>query len=223
MRTCHAERVPEELIWLLPAVAAPVDWYAAARGHRRLEVVAKPLVLVLLIVAAVVLGATDTTAGRWLLVALFFGLVGDIALLGESNRHFLVGLAAFLVGHLAFVACFVVLGLPMPWWSWLGPVALAVALVATRRVLPEAYRAAGAKLAVPVGVYMTVIGAMLICAWFTGEWLVAAGATVFAASDGTLSVNKFVRPVPHARLAIMVTYHVGQGLIVLGVLAALGG
>ena len=66
------------------------------------------------------------------------------------------------------------------------------------------------------------IGAMLVCAWFTGEPLVAAGATVFAASDGTLSVNKFVRPVPHARLAIMVTYHVGQGLIVLGVLAALG-
>ena len=88
-------------------------------------------------------------------------------------------------------------------------------------MLPEAYRAAGAKLAVPVGVYMAVIGAMLICAWFTGEWLVAAGATVFAASDGTLSVNKFVRPVPHAGVAIMVTYHVGQGLIVLGVLAAL--
>ena len=67
---------------------------------------------------------------------------------------------------------------------------------------------------------MAVIGAMLVTAWLTGEPLVAAGATVFVASDAVLSVNRFLRPLPHARLAIMVTYHVGQALIVLGVLAA---
>ena len=49
------------------------------------------------------------------------------------------------------------------------------------------------------------------------------GATVFVASDTILSVNRFVRPVPHARLALMVTYQVGQALIVVGVLSATGG
>ena len=75
-------------------------------------------------------------------------------------------------------------------------------------------------LAVPVAVYTVVIGAMLVCAWFTGEPLVALGATVFVISDATLSVDRFVRPLPHAHLAVMVTYHLGQALIVLGVLAA---
>lgn len=203
---------------MLPGVAALVDWYAVARDERRTEVFAKPLVLGSLIVVAVVLGASDSTAGGWLLVALFFGLVGDVALLGDSLARFQAGLAAFLVGHVAFVVCFAELGLPAPWWSVFGLVALSGALVATRRVLPETHRLGGLALSVPVGVYMAVIGAMLVLAWFTGEPLVAAGATVFVASDAILSVNRFVRPVPHGRLLLMIAYHVGQALIVAGVL-----
>jgi uncharacterized membrane protein YhhN len=219
LRTCHALPVREELVWVLPGAAALIDWYAVARGDRRTETIAKPLVLVSLIVVAVVLGAPDSTAGIWLLVALFFGLVGDIALLGDSVARFQAGLAAFLVGHLAFVVCFVELGLNTRWWSPFGLAALVIALVATSRVLPETHQASGPALSVPVAVYMAAIGAMLILAWCTGEPLVAAGATVFVASDAILSVNRFVRPVPHGRLLLMVAYHVGQALIVAGVLA----
>ena len=211
----------DELVWVLPAVAALVDWYAVARDDRRTETVAKPLVLVALIVVALVLGAPDSTAGIWLLVALLFGLVGDVALLGDTLGRFQAGLSAFLVGHLAFVVCFVELGLHPHWWSSpFGLAALAIALVATSRVLPETHLASGAALSVPVAVYMAVIGAMLVVAWLTGEPLVAAGATVFVASDAILSVNRFVRPVPHGRLLLMVAYHVGQALIVAGVLGA---
>ena len=212
--------MPQELVWLLPALAALVDWYAVARDDRRLETAAKPAVLVLLIVAAVVLGAADSPEGRWLLVALFFGLLGDIALLSESVPRFLAGVGVFLLGHLAFVVCFLVLGLSARWWSVLGLVALAAALGTTRRVPGQVHVAVGARVSVPVGVYMVVIAAMLVCAWLTGELLVAVGASVFVASDSILSVNRFVRPLPQARLAIMVTYHVGQALIVAGVLAA---
>jgi uncharacterized membrane protein YhhN len=212
--------VPNALIWVLPAVVALVDWYAVARDDRRTETWAKPLVLLSLILAAAVLGAGDTTAGRWLLVALVFGLLGDVALLSDSLPRFLAGVWAFLIGHVAFLVCFAVLGLPGPGWSVLGLVLLSVALVATRRVVPETHRLGGARLSIPVAVYSGVIGAMLVCAWLTGEPLVALGASVFVASDAILSVNRFVRPVPHARLALMVTYHVGQALIVAGVLAA---
>ena len=76
------------LIWVLPAVLALVDWYAVAREDRRTEIWAKPAVLASLIVTALVLGATDTTAGTWLLVALVFGLVGDVFLLGDTERRF---------------------------------------------------------------------------------------------------------------------------------------
>ena len=210
-----------EAIWVLPACFALVDWYAVARDDRRTETWAKPLVLSSLIVAALVLGATDTAAGIWLLVALVFGLLGDIALLSDTLPRFRAGVGAFLVGHLAYIASFATLGLTMmPAWSWAGLVVLAVALIATRSVVPATHRLGGRALSVPVAVYSVVIGAMLLCAWFTGEPLIALGATVFVVSDATLSVDRFVRPIPHARLILMVTYHVGQALIVAGVLAA---
>jgi uncharacterized membrane protein YhhN len=212
--------VGAELVWVLPVVLAVVDWWAVARGDRRTEVWAKPATLAALTVTAAVLGAADSTPGRWLLVALVFGLLGDVALLGESLDRFRAGVAAFLVGHLAYLACFATLGLPRPGWSWAVLVVLAASLVATRDVLPATHRLEGAALSVPVAVYTGVIAAMLVCAWFTGEWLVALGATVFVTSDATLSVDRFVRSIPRGHLVVMVTYHVGQALIVAGVLAA---
>lgn len=209
-----------ETIWVLPAALALVDWWAVARGDRRVETWAKPLTLAALLLVAVVLGATDTGAGRWLLVALLLGLVGDVALLGDSVERFRAGLAAFLVGHLAYVACFATLGLPGSPWSWGVLLVLVASVVATREVVPATHRLGGPGLSVPVAVYTAVIGVMLVCAWFTGEPLVALGASVFVVSDATLSVDRFVRPLPHAHLLVMTTYHVGQALIVLGVLGA---
>jgi uncharacterized membrane protein YhhN len=212
--------VRAELIWALPACFALIDWYAVARGDRRTETWAKPAVLVSLMVAAAILGATATAAGVWLLVALAFGLLGDVALLSDSLPRFNAGVGAFLLGHLAYLVCFAVLGLTAPGWAWAGLLVLALALFVTRGVVPATHRAAGRGLSIPVAVYSVVIGAMLLGAWFTGEPLVALGASVFVASDATLSVDRFVRPLPHARLLVMVTYHVGQALIVAGVLAA---
>lgn len=211
--------MPLELVWIAPAVVALVDWYAVARDDRRTETWAKPLVMVSVMVVAVVLGATGTAAGWWLLVALFFGLIGDVALLGDSLPRFKAGVYAFLVGHLAYVVCFATLGLPVPDWSWVGLGLLLVALVATRGVVPATHRLGGSAVSVPVAVYSGVIGAMLVFAWFTGEPWVAAGAVVFVTSDSILSIDRFVRPIPHARVALMVTYQVGQALIVVGVLA----
>ena len=212
-----------ELVWVLPAVLAAVDWSAVARSDRRTETWAKPATLVALLVTALALDAANSTPGRWLLVALFFGLLGDVALLGDSLARFRAGVAAFLVGHLAYLACFATLGLPRPGWSWAVLVVLLASLIATRDVLPATHRLEGASLSVPVAVYTAAIAAMLVCAWFTGEWLVALGATIFVASDATLSVDRFVRPLPRAHLIVMVTYHVGQALIVVGVLRASGG
>ena len=206
------------LIWVLPAVCALVDWYAVAREDRALERAFKPATLLALVVTALVLGAADADGGRWLLAALVLGLVGDVCLLGKSDARFRAGLAAFLVGHLAYVACFTQVGLPRPDWSWLGLLAVAGAFAVTRPVVPATYRHGGLSMAAPVAVYTLVIAAMLVTAWWTGLPLVAAGATVFVCSDSVLAVHRFVRPLPRADLVVMVTYHVGQALIVLGIL-----
>lgn len=209
-----------ELIWALPAVLAVVDWFAVAREDRRTETWAKPATLVALVVVALVLGATGSGAGLWLLVALVLGLAGDVFLLGDSDSRFRLGLAAFLVGHLAYVVSFTRVGIDPAGWAWLAWVVLLVCLLATRQVAPATYLRSGWGLAGPVAVYTMVIGAMVIVAFDTGEPLVALGATVFAASDSLLAVNRFVRPIPWAPVAVMVTYHLGQALVVAGVLAA---
>ena len=209
-----------ELVWALPAVLALVDWYAVARDDRRTETWAKPATLLALILVALTYGATDSSAGAWLLVALAFGLAGDVLLLEESDTRFRLGLAAFLVGHLAFVASFVRLGLDPAGWAWVSWLVLSVCFFATRRVVPATFLRGGRALAFPVAAYTVVIGAMVILAFDTGEVVIAIGATVFAASDSILAVNRFVSPRPGAPVAVMVTYHVGQALIVAGVLAA---
>jgi uncharacterized membrane protein YhhN len=208
------------LIWLLPAALALVDWYAVWRGDRRTGSWAKPAVLVALIVTALALGATDSTAGRWLLVALAFGLAGDVLLLEKSDRRFQLGLAAFLVGHLAFVVSFTRLGLDPETWAWMAWVVLLACLLLTRQVAAATYLRSGWALAIPVALYTVVIGAMVIVAFDTGEPLIAVGATVFAVSDSVLAVDRFVSPNPWAPVVVMVTYHVGQALIIAGVLVA---
>jgi uncharacterized membrane protein YhhN len=208
-----------QLVWLLPLGCALVDWYAVGRGDRRTEQWAKPATLVALIVAVLVLGATDDAAGAWLLVALVFGLAGDVFLLEKSDTRFRLGLAAFLVGHIAFVLSFVQLGLDPQGWNYISLLVLGGCLLATRQVPASTYLRGGLALAAPVAVYTVVIGAMVIYAFTTGVTLIAVGATVFAASDTVLARDRFVRPWDRAQLVVMVTYHVGQALIVAGVLA----
>ena len=176
--------------------------------------------MVALIVTALVLGATDTSAGGWLVVALAFGLAGDVFLLEKSDTRFRLGLAAFLVGHLAFVLCFIQLGLDPQGWNYVSLLVLGACLLATRQVAASTYLRGGLALAAPVGLYTVVIGAMVIYAFTTGVPLIAIGATVFAVSDTVLARDRFVRPWQGAPLLVMTTYHVGQALIVIGFLAA---
>lgn len=210
---------------VVTGLLAMSNWYAVGARRPRLEGWTKPLTMVALLATALAAGAGGSAPGRWLLVALFFGLLGDVALLGHTSRRFLAGVAAFLVGHLGYVACFAALGLPSPGWAWAVLAILLGMLVVTRDVVPSAYRLAGPAVAVPVACYSLVIAAMLVLAWLTGHGLIAAGAAVFVVSDSiiglTLGRSGFAGPSGRTHVAIMVTYHLGQALIAGGVLAAL--
>jgi uncharacterized membrane protein YhhN len=46
--------------------------------------------------------------------------------------------------------------------------------------------------------------------------VVSVGAVLFYASDSMLAWDRFLKPLPHARLWVMVTYHLGQIGIILG-------
>jgi uncharacterized membrane protein YhhN len=208
-------------VWVAAAVTAALfaaDWWAV--WHRRADVerLAKPAAMVGLFSVALLAGAADTTAGRWLLVALALGLVGDVLLLEDTPRRFVGGLAAFLVGHLAYVASFVAVGLDRPALGWLGVLVLLVALVVGRRILPGAVADGGAGLGVAVAAYMAVIGAMAVTGWATGRPLVGLGASLFVVSDTALAMGKFVQDRSWTGPLVIVTYHLAQVLIVAGLL-----
>jgi len=90
-------------------VVALIDWFAVVRANRRLRWVSKPAVILLLVGVAL---SIETSSGvqRYVFAgALLLSLVGDVALLMDE-RWFRIGLAAFLVAHLAYGAGFLVGG-----------------------------------------------------------------------------------------------------------------
>ena len=204
----------------LTAAAMVADWWAVARHRPAIERLAKPAAMVGLLGVALLAGAPDSDAGRWLLLALAFGLLGDVMLLSDSPGRFVAGLAAFLLGHLAYVASFLSVGLDEPWLGVLGGAVLLVALLVGRGILPGALALGGPGLAAAVAAYMSVMGAMLVLGWATGRLLVGLGTSLFVVSDTVLAIGRFVRAGGWTLPTVMVTYHLAQVLIVIGVLAS---
>ncbi|MBG6095870.1 lysoplasmalogenase [Nocardioides luteus] len=214
------------LVALLTAVDAVTDWACVWFGWRRLHYVTKPLVMVGLMGLTVLMGLVSggEPAAWWLLVALFFGMLGDISMIGSSTRRFLGGVGLFFVGHLAYAVTFLTLGLDAPAWSWAGFAAAIVLAIPMGRVLRGARRMGGTPVAAALAAYSLVIATMLVLAWLTGSVWIAAGALVFVISDTLIGLNLAEHGNEPPRLtdvAIMTTYHVGQALITAGVLLQL--
>lgn len=200
------------------ALIAALDWVAVYRRWARVEQVAKPLVMVALAALALTMGAVDHTAGRLVLIALFFSLVGDIFLLRKAKVDFIGGLVAFLLAHLAYVLAFLALGFHL-WWALPGlTIAVLLGLTSGRRIVRAAFRDEGAALGVGVTAYLLVICAMVVTASGTGRPLVLLGALAFLVSDTVLALDRFVGPRANARMVVIVTYHLGQAMMVIGAL-----
>jgi uncharacterized membrane protein YhhN len=214
--------VPVAAAFLIAAgVAALVDWWAVARGRRMVELWAKPLTMALLVGVAATAGDPDGGVRAWLVAGAVLGLVGDVALLGDGEAAFMVGLAAFAFGHLAYAIAAVLVGFDAA-WALVGAAFMAVVLgfrFATRTV-PGARRRGGPALAGAVEFYACVITAMVITAWGTTAVIAGLGAMAFAASDWVLGHERFVGPLPGGRLSVIVPYHVGQALLIVGLATA---
>ncbi|MCU1659241.1 MAG: YhhN family protein [Pseudonocardiales bacterium] len=205
---------------VLTALVAAADWVAVARRMRGVELAAKPLTLVLLIVAA---GFADLgDAKPWVVAALVFGLLGDVALLfadeGSTDVPFLIGLGSFLVGHLAYVAAFSRHGLHGLDVVAGGLVVGGATVLALPRVLRSARRSGGTGLAAVVGLYAAALATMTVLGVGTAAVLTAIGALLFLASDLTLAWDRFVQPLLRGPVLVAVTYHLAQLLIVIGLI-----
>jgi len=213
-------------IWIALIIAV-VDWVAVAKGWRKVEYFAKPAVMVALLAW---LWQNSGFSGQliWFAIGLACSLAGDVFLM-LPREQFVPGLVSFLLAHLAYLVGFNPSLPPLHAASLILLVLVALASSAVYRRIAAGLQASGqAALKLPVLVYTIVISLMLLSALITlvrPEWsalnalLVSAGALLFYASDTTLAWNKFVAPIRNGRLWVIVTYHLGQTLIVLGAAA----
>jgi uncharacterized membrane protein YhhN len=211
-------------ILLLAFIFALLDWFAVARKLKWLEFIAKPGVMIVLLVWLWLVSRFQG-ALIWFALGLLFSLAGDVFLMLPRER-FIPGLISFLLAHAAYVVGFT-RSSPV-----LNPIALvpavlvaAVSVQMYRRIAAGLQSSGYAKLKVPVLVYTLVISLMLFAALLTLlrlDWsletalLVSAGALLFYISDGILAWNKFIHPLRYGKLTIITTYHIGQILITLG-------
>jgi uncharacterized membrane protein YhhN len=210
-------------LFFLAMGIALIDWIAVARGAHRVELFAKPGALLVLIIWLAFNNGLSLPL-LWFWLGLVFSLAGDICLLPQVQR-FLPGLTAFLFGLVCYVIGFN--QSPPPFTLLALAVALLVLLTSAqiyRRVVAGLRAQRRASLTAPILAYALVISLMLFSAIVTllrPDWrhtdslLAAGGAALFYSSDAILSWNKFVAPIRHGRLINMITYHLGQFLIIL--------
>ena len=182
------------------------------------ELLTKPLLSLLFIVTAVIQPHAGTPYYPLVLTGLILCLVGDVCLIFSAGRKvFTAGLAAFLTGHVMYVAAFVTFGVtgPMVWAGTLICLGLSFAVFLWLRPYLGDMR-------IPVTAYIVIITAMVICAAAlmnnpgldpAARALVFGGALLFYVSDIFVARQRFVKKAFVNRAAGLPLYYAGQFLI----------
>ncbi|HSB02671.1 MAG TPA: lysoplasmalogenase, partial [Anaerolineales bacterium] len=201
---------------------------AVSKNVQRLEYVAKPAVMICLLLW---LYANTGLHGNpiWFGAGLLFSLVGDVLLILALDRLFLFGLIAFLFAHFSYIMGFWEEIITPSAWSLI--LLMFIATGASRLIwrIVGTMRAKGqGALIVPVVVYGAVISTMLYAAMstmYSPTWkmnaalFVSLGAFLFWISDLILAWNQFVSPINNGRISNIMTYHLGQIGLIAGVIS----
>jgi uncharacterized membrane protein YhhN len=189
--------------------------YASRRESIFGELLTKPLLSVLFIVTAVIQPHAETLYYPLVLTGLILCLIGDVCLIFFSGRKvFTAGLAAFLAGHVMYVAAFVTFGVtgPLVWAATL--ICLGLSFYVFLWLRPHL-----GEMRIPVIAYIVIITAMVICAAalmnnpgldLTARTLVFGGALLFYVSDIFVARQRFVTKAFLNRAAGLPLYYAGQ-------------
>lgn len=178
--------------------------------------------LIFIVIGVIAFGAArDTAFARLVLIGLILGGVGDVLLnlrfvfekMGQ--KIFLAGIAAFLAGHILYLAALIPQSEDLPLCAVIGVIAAAI--------LTYIFKTMKVKLAFKIfGVFyigavvlMTAVAiGNLIAAPSAARWLYAVGAVLFTASDIVLIFNTFGSETKFSmRIANLSLYYLGQLLI----------
>ncbi|TCZ77101.1 lysoplasmalogenase [Paenibacillus albiflavus] len=142
------------------------------------------------------------------LTGLFFCMLGDGLL-----KWFVVGLSAFLIGHLFYTWAFIT-----RWrFSWIRfstilPLLL-YGIYMGYRIFHSLQDKGDQVLIIPVLVYLLVISLMCWFSIMTGNKWSIVGGILFVTSDSILAWNMFITDIAYSHVLIMSTYYMAQFLI----------
>lgn len=183
-----------------------------------MELVSKPVVVAMMIVATMTLTPEAENQRMVFAVALGLSLAGDVALLAPP-RWFGAGLAAFLGAHLLYVAG--LLGEPGTSGSPLSGILIVTfgGVLVGVPIAAGAARRRGRWLAMAVVAYLATVSITVVAADASADAAARIGALALYASDAVLGWNRFVRPIRRGRFLTRVPYHAGQALMVVSLIA----
>ncbi len=177
------------------------------------------LAIISVVVTAIPQNVPIPTYAVWILTGLGFSLVGDIALMFDSSKAFLLGLGSFFVAHACYLSgMWISSGL-----DWFDSVILVI-LIGTNIGVYQILKEKLGEMKIPVILYMIIILFMVERAIsaplginsslnFVESILLAGGASLFWLSDLVLSLHLFHKPNPHVGIMNLVPYFIGQLLI----------
>lgn len=168
------------LVWFLR-----MDWAQPAAS-------AKFLASCGFLATAVSAGALRHGFGRIIFAGLLLSMSGDMFLIGQTQRHFLFGLASFLLAHIAYITAFVTAGQNRRWTFLAAVPILAIAVLILIWLNPHV----PAELAMPVRLYTAAISLMVITALGArgagASRLIVAGALMFFVSDLSVAMQRII-------------------------------
>lgn len=198
---------------------ALLDWASTWKGWKKRLYVAKPAVMVFLIIWSIQqTGWNDEML--WFGIALVLSLIGDVLLM-LNPRFFMFGGTAFLLAHISYLVGFS--RTPTPFTISVMVVAVLVGFSAAnvfKRIRPGIMRVPrGKRFLTALSLYGISLTLMLLSALLTlfkEDWLLlpsvlaASGAVLFYTSDTMLVYDRFVRRFDCAQSYVHLTYHLAQ-------------
>ena len=183
---------------------------------------AKPIpivfLLILLILAQIRSNNIHDTTTIYIIIGLILGLLGDILLLRE--RWFLIGLFAFLSGHLLYMIAWWPQHIQMPWHYFFF---YTIGFFYWINLIIQLRKKKRTKYIIPSLLYALIISSMFLLAAnfeFNNQQFhyFIIGAFLFCVSDAILGWEKFIQSFPFAHIFILTTYYGAQTFIALGAL-----
>jgi uncharacterized membrane protein YhhN len=216
-------------------VFAVLEWIGEYKRNRKLIYFSKPLVLIFLIFwffthldSIKLFTDYELFPIFWFILGLIFCLIGDIFLMFQE-QYFIAGLSAFFIGHVFYIIGFDRLLPPkqnlLPGIILLGMI-IAISITVFSKLMLGIKDSKHEKIKIPLVIYTIVISTMLYSATITlldTNWnyisalFVSFGALSFFVSDIMNAWDRFISPFALGRVKIMMTYHIAQITLGIGV------